>query len=36
MAMVNLVIGNFISLLSNFTAGSGPPDNFMAEVSRSS
>lgn len=34
--MVNLVLGNFITLLSDFTTGSSVPDNFMAEVSKSS
>lgn len=36
LAMVNLVIGNFINLLSDFTTGSGVPDGFMAKVSESS
>ncbi|KAH6984745.1 P-loop containing nucleoside triphosphate hydrolase protein [Ilyonectria sp. MPI-CAGE-AT-0026] len=34
LAMVNLVIGKFISLMSDYTTGSNPPDNYMKEVSK--
>lgn len=34
--MVNVVLGNFLTLLSDFTTGEGVPDNFMAKVSQSS
>lgn len=36
LAMVNLVLGNFISIISSFTTGLGPPDNFLGEVSKHS
>lgn len=32
--MVNLVIGKFISVMTNFTTTGSPPDNFMSEVSK--
>ncbi|KAH7159792.1 ATP-binding cassette multidrug transport protein [Dactylonectria estremocensis] len=34
LAMVNLVIGQFISLTSNYTSSSDPPDNYMQQVSK--
>ncbi|OAA53263.1 ATP-binding cassette sub-family B member 5 [Cordyceps fumosorosea ARSEF 2679] len=34
LAMVNLVLGNFITLLSNFSTGNGIPDSFMSQVSK--
>jgi hypothetical protein len=36
LAMVNIVLGSFITLLSDSTAGAGVPDNFMSEVSKQS
>ncbi|KAH7143791.1 multidrug/pheromone exporter [Dactylonectria macrodidyma] len=34
LAMVNLVIGQFISLTSNYTTGTNPPDDYMQQVSK--
>ncbi|RNJ59946.1 hypothetical protein D7B24_000663 [Verticillium nonalfalfae] len=36
LAMVNLVLGNFISLLSGFSSGNDIPDDFMSLVSKQS
>ncbi|EEY16183.1 ATP-binding cassette sub-family B member 5 [Verticillium alfalfae VaMs.102] len=36
LAMVNLVLGNFISLLSGFSSGNDVPDDFMSLVSKQS
>ncbi|KAI9155465.1 ATP-binding cassette multidrug transport protein [Paramyrothecium foliicola] len=36
LAMVNLVLGNFITLLSGSSSGQGVPDDFMSQVSKQS
>lgn len=36
LAFVNLVLGNFITLLSEFSSGRDVPDNFMSLVSKQS